>query len=94
MEGGVTDEEFLANFSGGLDLQGQRVTARIGKLAAHLAVGAAVDSGATRHFLIQINYGEEIPVTFEKGAGYAQRMAQIDAAVERWLLLRGRQAPS
>ncbi len=86
----MTDKEFLAFFSGGLDLKGLRVTARIGEMAAHRAVAASLPTTGPYRFLIQVNHGEDIPVEFEPGEDYSHRMARVDAAVDRWMVLKGK----
>lgn len=83
----MTDQEFLGYFAGGLDVQGQRVTARFGKLAPEQAIRASLDSSQWQ-FVIQVNHGDEIPMSFERDEHFSTRMAKVDAAVERWLVLR------
>ena len=85
----MTDDEFLSFFSGGLDIKGQRVTARIGRLDAHEAIASAITTTVSRVFLIQINHGQRIPITFEPGMDFTERMARVDAAVDRWLIVHG-----
>ena len=85
----MTDEEFLTYFNGGLDIKGPRVTAQIGSLDAHEAVASGWATTAARVFLIQVNHGKRLPVTFVPGEGFNERMARVDAAVDRWLIVHG-----
>ena len=85
----MTDEEFLHYFSGGLDIKGQRVTAELGVLEGHEAIASAMTSRPGRIFLIQVNHGQRFPVGFEPREEFQARMAKVDAAVERWLVVHG-----
>jgi hypothetical protein len=80
--GAMTDEAFLGYFVGGLDILGHRVTARIGKLHPDQGVPA------TESFIITVDHRDEIPLEFAPDEPLASRMAKVDAAVERWRILR------
>ena len=85
----MTDEEFLHFFSGGLDIKGQRVTAELGMLEGHEAIASAMTTNSRRIFLIQVNHGQRFPVGFETMEDFHARMAKVDAAVDRWLVVHG-----
>lgn len=85
----MTDEEFLHFFSGGLDIKGQRVTAELGVLEGHEAIATAIATNSSRIFLIQVNHGQRFPIGFEMMEDFQSRMAKVDAAVERWLVVHG-----
>ena len=83
----MTDKEFLGYFVAGLDLNGHRVTARIGRLAAHRAVEASLPSSNPSQFIIQVDHGADIPVVFDHDEHFESRMKRVDDAVARWVLL-------
>jgi hypothetical protein len=84
----MNDLEFLEYFRGGLDISGQRITARRGALAPHVAVSSDLPSDNPFQFSIQINHGPDIPMVFDPGEPLQSRLAKVDAAIARWLMVR------
>lgn len=84
----MTDEEFLAYFAGGLDIQGHRVTARRGNLGVSGLLDPSVRDRNGLLFLLRIDFGAEFPIAFTENESRDSRLAKIDAAVTRWRVLR------
>lgn len=81
----MTDEEFQVYLASGIDIKGQRITGRVLLPDAYRHHnGTQADSP----FVIQINHGDELSLRFRADEDLQSRLTKLDAAVDRWLLLR------
>ena len=85
----MTDEEFQNYLANGVDLRGQHVTGRV-LLPGRHSNGVRVDCP----FVIQINRADELSLRFMPDESLDSRLAKVDAALDRWMVLRPSPPPA